>query len=168
MLRYVDTSGRLLLRTETGWRIAFTFETFSKMLGFQQIGTTTPESGGTLLGHLIADTGDAVVESFTRPGRGDRRGRNFFYRSNRHNKEGMEYWRKTGKTGLYLGLWHTHPESKPNPSHVDWRDWRHALEHDIYHGEGLLFVIVGIESTGFWFANRSLHFQLLGYQPHPN
>ncbi|MBQ0746514.1 MAG: Mov34/MPN/PAD-1 family protein [Marinobacter sp.] len=127
-----------------------------------------PEAGGTLLGKLLVEDGSGVVEYLTLPGKGDRQSRFGFFRSRRHQREGLRYWQANDETGVYLGLWHTHPEATPKPSSVDLADWRRAVSEDVYHGKGIIFVIVGTDSIGFWHGGANQQLCHLGHLKHQN
>ena len=47
----------------------------------------------------------------------------------------------SGGRAIYLGTWHTHPESVPTPSGIDRSDW--AACQRANRGRPLAFVLVG-------------------------
>lgn len=163
MLQFLKSSQRLLLSTKSGWQLVLAEEVLQQLYCYRQTTVDTPEAGGALMGRLLRADGTGLVEALTRPGRGDRRSRFGFFRSERHHWEVQGYWWSTAQTGAYLGLWHTHPETVPTPSSVDLSDWERALRKDIYPGRGLLFVIVGTEAIGCWAQLQRTPLEFLGY-----
>lgn len=163
MLQFLKSSQRLLLTTKCGWQIVLAEEVLRQLYHHRQISDAAPETGGVLLGKLLLRDGAGVVEALTRPGRGDRQARFGFFRSERHHWEAQSYWRTTAQTGAYLGLWHSHPEAVPTPSSVDLTDWKRALQHDVFPGQGLLFAIVGTEAVGLWVGLKRKRLELIGH-----
>ena len=108
--------------------------------GFRQRKRDSPESGGILLGfrrgpHLH------VVE-ITAPQPDDKQSRTAFHRkSEAHQKIALARWAASGSRLDYVGEWHSHPESDPMPSRVDWREWRAILAP---RTAPMLFLILGI------------------------
>ncbi len=108
------------------------------------------EAGGVLLGRHILDTSDIVVDEATGPLAGDRRHRSRFFRARRRHQSIIDrVWSESGGTCTYLGEWHTHPESEPTPSGVDWREWERKVWADQF-SDSLFFVIVGIDYVCVW------------------
>lgn len=109
-----------------------------------------------LLGRLINETDDLVVDEATAPTGKDRRGRFFF---NRARAAAQRYinlvWRKSGSTRVYLGEWHTHPEDVPAPSGHDLGNWRRITKEAKYHQDSLIFAIVGRQKTRVWICDKS-------------
>lgn len=149
MLRYMTSTGRLLVKPSTDVSIVISTDVLSRLADLRQLDSHRPESGGLLLGRLFGGGNESAVEAVTVPGSGDRQSRFSFFRSSVHQRAAEQYWKRTGGEGTYLGLWHTHPEPVPSPSGVDLEDWRRALKKDVYHGSGLLFAIVGTTALGF-------------------
>jgi integrative and conjugative element protein (TIGR02256 family) len=106
---------------------------------FRQLERTSPESGGILLGfrrgpHLH------VVE-ITAPQPDDTQSRTAFHRKSKaHQKIALARWAASGSRLDYVGEWHSHPESNPMPSGVDWREWRAILA---LRTAPMLFLILG-------------------------
>ena len=118
--------------------------------------TTAPrKQGGVLLGRLIVNTEDVVVDEITKPGPDDIRGRYRFKRSsNSAQPRVVSAWRESTGTKIYLGDWHSHPEDHPSPSSVDRRDWNRVVKRAVYEQDFLLFAIVGRRSIGVWEGRR--------------
>ena len=120
------------------------------------------EAGGLILGFIDKDTKGILAEEMTKPGRGDKRTRTSFFRGPRHQIEAEQWNKSTLGRGTQLGLWHTHPEQIPTPSHPDLTDCRNVLQYGRLTTEGLLYVIVGTARINFWYARRSSPLTLLG------
>lgn len=152
MLRYMKSTGRLLVKPSTDVSIVISTDVLFRLADLRQLDSHRPESGGLLLGRLFGGGNESAVEAVTVPGDGDRQSRFSFFRSSLHQRAAEKYWKLTGGEGTYLGLWHTHPELIPSPSEVDIEDWQRALKKDVFHGNGLLFAIVGMKALGFWYG----------------
>lgn len=143
----------IIYKDEHGQLLEITPDTWKTMLSYRQ-GNTAPEAGGLLLGRIILETGDAVVDEVTTPLPQDRRKRFRFYRSNHHQKILDKVWRLSSGTCNYLGEWHTHPEDYPTPSKVDWDNWRLKLLDPKNHYEMLFFIIIGEKAIRVWCGYR--------------
>jgi integrative and conjugative element protein (TIGR02256 family) len=142
---------------------SFSPNLLSLLKKWQQTRYFSKEAGGVLLGFIDKASHGLLAENITAPGKGDRRGRTSFFRSERHQKE-VDVWHKiTNEKGTQLGFWHTHPEPKPIPSSVDFDDFRSAITTGIYHEQGIVYIIVGTESVGCWFGRRGCGIKLIGY-----
>lgn len=162
MLRYMTSTGRLLVKPSTDVSVVISTDVLSQLADLRQLDSHRPESGGLLLGRLFRDGNESAVEAVTVPGKGDKQSRFSFFRSSVHQRAAEQYWKRTGGEGTYLGLWHTHPEPVPNPSGVDMDDWQRALRKDVFHGSGLLFAIVGTTALGLWYGNAPKKINFVG------
>lgn len=122
----------------------------------RQIHSCCPESFGVLIGSTSLDHGNIYVQNVTTPMPGDRQFRNSFdLQDPRHQQAVDAAHTLTNGSQIYLGTWHTHPESIPSPSRIDKADWRLCLRRN--RQRPLLFVIVGTDRTrvyvpwGRWF-----------------
>ena len=109
------------------------------------------EAGGVLLGRLVSDSNDIVIDAATEPGPKDKRTLFSFLRSKAgHQQQVNRSWTKSGGTQIYLGGWHSHPQPDPTPSGQDIKDWVTAVKHAKYEQDSLLFSIVGFERLRLW------------------
>jgi integrative and conjugative element protein (TIGR02256 family) len=146
MVRYVRTSGG---------HIEFSAPALVSLAQTRQIDDVSPEGGGVLLGRLVVNTDDVVIDEITFPGPEDVRARYSFRRSpNSAQPRVVSAWQESTGTKIYLGDWHSHPEDHPNPSWVDRRDWNRVLKRAVYEQAFLLFVIVGRRSIHLWEGRR--------------
>lgn len=122
---------------------------------FRQIDTSNKEAGGILLGRFVLDSNNIIIDKVTSPQSKDRRSRFSFkkldsYHQYRINKEWTE---SEGKIN-FIGEWHSHPESHPNPSSLDVQEWKRKSKEDVYDNSFLIFIIVGIESISAWSVTK--------------
>lgn len=162
MLRYMTSTGRLLVKPSASVSIVVSVGVLSCFAKLRQLDLYRPESGGVLMGRVFGAGNEYAVEEVTVPCGQDKQSRSSFFRSPFHHRAAERYWKQTRGEGTYLGLWHTHPELTPKPSRVDMADWRRALKKDVFHGSGLLFVIVGTKELGFWYGGSSRRVNFLG------
>jgi integrative and conjugative element protein (TIGR02256 family) len=126
-----------------------------QMLAYRQTSRRSKEAGGVLLGRHILGSSDVVVDEVTLPMRGDKRSLFGFLRGrSRHQKRIDDRWLESRGTCLYLGEWHSHPESQPSASPVDLSDWRRRLREDQFDADSLFFVIIGIDGISAYEGRR--------------
>lgn len=110
-----------------------------------------PEAGGIMLGRLIRDGGDVVLDEATTPSPSDRRTRFRFFRKRKPAQQRVnKAWGESVGTKVYLGEWHTHPEDHPTPSDADFSNWRRIMREVRRDHNELFFVIVGRFETRVW------------------
>lgn len=125
------------------------------LLRHRQLKLSAKESGGILLGRLLLDCNDAIVDEASQPMRTDRRGRFFFHRARAPAQERVTAaWTKSDRSSQYLGEWHTHPQNDPFPSNQDLSDWDRLLRVTVCEHTSLFFAIVGLERIHVWEGNR--------------
>ena len=49
-----------------------------------------------------------------------------------------------------MGVWHTHPQTIPSPSPIDWEDWKDTLMVDKTSCEYIFFLVAGTEGVRLW------------------
>lgn len=145
---------KLVYRVTPQQRLIIVEYALRQMLAHAQHHWWNREAGGVLLGRHLLDSHDVVVDEVSTPQKSDRRSRFTFFRSSMHEQLARHRWSEQERTSAYLGLWHTHPESDPNPSSVDWRDWQQAVSGDTFEGNRLFFPIVGTERIRVWCLSR--------------
>jgi integrative and conjugative element protein (TIGR02256 family) len=133
-----------------GGRIEFAQNVLDNFDRYTQRRIEMCEAGGVLLGRHILDSQDIIVDAGTEPMLGDQRSRMRFFRNKKLHQAVVDTaWSKSEGTCTYLGEWHTHPESRPTPSDVDWRNWFRKLRMDRFSNP-LIFVIVGTQEIRAW------------------
>jgi integrative and conjugative element protein (TIGR02256 family) len=134
-----------------GGVLAFGAAPWKTMLGFRQLTPTDLEAGGILLGRLIIDSQDVIVDSITVPGIRDRRERLRFWRGKSSTQKLVDRaWAESGGTRVYLGEWHSHPEDDPSPSSLDASEQVRVVRTATFEHGFLFFVIVGRQWVRVW------------------
>ncbi len=130
---------------------------------FKQLTNGTPESGGILLGRLIANSNDIIIDRASMPDLKDRRFRfSFFRRKAPAQRIVDQAWLHSNATCNYLGEWHTHPEDIPTPSPIDINNWFKLARKTVCELECFFFIIVGRKEIKVWELNKSIgHLGLL-------
>lgn len=145
----------LVFRDLQGARTKIDAGVVAVLRGYAQHSPRSIEAGGVLIGRLLRDTNDVVIDLASEPMPDDVRSRCSFSRSCAAHQNLIDgAWRESRGTLGYLGEWHTHPEPVPMPSNVDRNDWARRLRRDRYEGERLFFLIVGTQSMRMWVGTR--------------
>jgi len=105
-----------------------------------------PEMGGILMGRAVGSK--IYVQKASIPTPFDKSSRFSF---NRHKKSAQlfidyEFLNSSG-TVIYIGEWHTHPESNPTPSGTDFKMIKNQFKENIINEDFLLMVIVGLRNN---------------------
>jgi integrative and conjugative element protein (TIGR02256 family) len=136
-------------------RIIFDKTVIATFLKYTQNSLSKPEAGGLLLGRHLKDGSHIAVDHASEPMLGDKQERCSFIRGQGHEQFVHKCWLASNGTCAYLGSWHTHPAQNPLPSKTDLHDWLNVLKNDVYEGNHLYFVIVGIQEIHCWEGNRN-------------
>lgn len=112
------------------------------------------ESGGILIGSILIDGKTIEINDCTEPIRGDKASRYGFYRCTKHNEILEKKWIESNYIKMYLGEWHTHPQSIPSPSYVDKKSWTRLIKDSITDSPIIIFLIIGIETIEIWIGNK--------------
>ncbi len=147
--------GVMIVTTSNKGLFKISDEPFERMNLYKQDDRKKLEAGGVLLGRLITNSKNIIVDRVTVPMIGDKRGKYEFIRGEKmHQQVITNAWEKSNGRCNYLGEWHTHPESYPSPSRKDYENWLNILENRVYDSFFLYFVIVGTRETRIWEGNR--------------
>ncbi|WP_123598204.1 Mov34/MPN/PAD-1 family protein [Pseudomonas frederiksbergensis] len=97
------------------------------------------EAGGILIGVMHGP--HLEITGATGPQQTDKRYRMRFRRSEAgHQFILNRRWENSGGTENYVGEWHTHPESDPQPSSIDLKEWSRTSKR---LGEPMIVIIGG-------------------------
>ena len=107
-----------------------------------------PESGGFIVGYQHKRTGNISLDSVSPPLINDTRERFYFAIEDPGHFVFLNKARRHGS--YYMGVWHTHPQKVPEPSSIDWEDWKGTLNTDVTGCAYAFFIIVGIEMWRMW------------------
>ncbi|MYF38900.1 MAG: hypothetical protein F4219_09120 [Gammaproteobacteria bacterium] len=125
----------------------------------RQTGAKTVESFGVLIGTTSVNRREIWIEMVTTPMSRDQCSRfSFSLLDPGHQKAVCKMFYSTDGRAIYLGTWHTHPESIPEPSNIDKNDWANCLRMN--RRRPLAFVLVGIEEIRL-FIQRNGRFKSL-------
>ena len=111
------------------------------------------ESGGYIVGYQHHKTGNIVLESVSTPFPLDIKSRIFFGMKDPRHK--VFLLKAKRRKSYYMGVWHTHPQSIPTPSSVDWEDWMQTLIEDKTACEYIFFIIAGSLGMRVWVGNKA-------------
>ncbi|MBL8282026.1 MULTISPECIES: Mov34/MPN/PAD-1 family protein [Acinetobacter] len=121
---------------------------------YRQISSEAKEACGILIGHQIQGTEIFQIEFVTTPQKLDIRTRyNFVMKDPFHQRFLDTKYKESNGTSVYLGTWHSHPESIPTPSSIDKQDWENCIARN--HNRRLFFVIVGIKEVKIYTDQNS-------------
>lgn len=111
-------------------------------LNSRQFNFVDTEQFGVLIGSRIKDESTLWIEECTTPKPGDVSSRTHFtLRDSFHQKAIDKAFKNSEGVDGYIGTWHTHPQSEPEPSGVDIVDWLGCIQRN--PDRQLIFVIVG-------------------------
>lgn len=124
---------------------------------YQKQGQFELESGGIIVGYYDAVESALKITDITWPQKDDIRGRYRFIRKEAGHQELMDkLWEQSGYRKSYLGEWHTHNQSRPTPSFVDYNNWKNISKRR-HNFDEHFFIIIGKISSGIWVVkNRKI------------
>jgi integrative and conjugative element protein (TIGR02256 family) len=121
----------------------------------RQVRPRSREAGGVLLGRLVLESSDVIIDAASEPAPKDVRSRFRFFRAALPAQRVVNAaWADSGGSKNYLGEWHSHPEDVPSPSGTDLEDWHRVVLKTLCEQDFLLFVIVGRVSIKLWELSR--------------
>ena len=107
------------------------------------------EAGGILIGRENSINKNLIIEHITRPFDADKQGRGKFLRKDKqHIQVYQDLYANSNGIYAYVGEWHTHPESSPNYSATDIRNWKKIGK--VMKGGTQYHVIAGIKEICIW------------------
>ena len=111
------------------------------------------ESGGYIVGYQHKETGNIVLESVSTPYSLDNRSRLHFDMKDPNHRIFLLKSKK--RNSYYMGVWHTHPQSIPIPSQIDWEDWKQTLIQDKTACDYIFYLIAGTDGMRVWIGNKT-------------
>ncbi|MCK8488259.1 Mov34/MPN/PAD-1 family protein [Paenibacillus sp. MBLB2552] len=131
--------------------LKITLNSYQVMKSFIQLEKNSCEAGGILVGRVLDESNNFIIDDVSSPMPTDHRRRNHFYRHpNGHQDFFDKKWGESKNTCFYLGEWHTHPEPSPYPSHIDFQTWRRLLKFPTQNISVLFFIILGTSQMKIW------------------
>lgn len=150
-----DLMKEIVLPLTDGRKLLIHSDAIQKMQKYRQFESKDTEAGGILIGRIICDSNDFIVDDVSEPMFSDKRKRTYFKRNaNEHQMYFDSKWITSKGRCFYLGEWHTHPEKIPNPSCTDLNDWKRISKLD-FESDHLFFLILGTEKIGIWCIERN-------------
>jgi integrative and conjugative element protein (TIGR02256 family) len=123
-------------------QVVFTKEVVKTFESYKQINKHQHESGGILLGKVYKDF--ILVDSVSEPSSEDKSGRFYFFRNVEKAQRIIEdAWNNSQGERIYLGEWHTHPETNPTPSTDDRKLLNNLFKDTRMEIDFLLMTIIG-------------------------
>ena len=104
------------------------------------------EFGGILIGRYSDDLNTAIITDIIIPAEYDN-SRSHFVRGNEGIEERLNAEFNKNPSIIYLGEWHTHPNSSPNPSQIDIRTLIALSEANTVLIENPIMLIIGLTMT---------------------
>ena len=142
--------------TQSGGVIQFSKNVVEVFQAFRQLSNESKESGGVLLGRIILNDADLIVDRVSSPTKDDKATRFSFFRPIRlAQRYVVSAWIKSRGAQNYLGEWHTHPEDSPRPSGTDITNWQRIYRRSNVGTDELFFLIVGRRDTRTWSLNKN-------------
>jgi integrative and conjugative element protein (TIGR02256 family) len=136
-------------------KLKLAFNAIYTMFSFAQDDLTAPESGGIMVGRILNENSNSMIDDVSTPMSSDLRTRYRFYRKpNGHQEFFDEKWKESAGRCFYLGEWHTHPEAIPSPSAVDLCNWKRLLKSPPQDHFFQFFIIVGTEQLKIWLGKN--------------
>jgi integrative and conjugative element protein (TIGR02256 family) len=127
---------------------------------FRQIKNNNLEACGILIGNHKTN-GNIYVKYATIPQIADIRKRYSFKINPKAHQDILEnYFIESNYEDVYLGTWHSHPESNPTPSSVDIEDWKKQYQVNKKIFSRMIFAIIGTKQVNFW-QIKNEHLNLL-------
>lgn len=112
---------------------------------FTQYKSTDPEAGGIILGKIIDNQINILKLSI--PTSLDKSSRTNFERNKLSAQIILDYeFHNSNGQLVYLGEWHTHPESNPTPSKTDLQMLTRQFKNNSLNTDFLILLIKGIKS----------------------
>ncbi len=100
------------------------------------------ETGGILIGYYDVSSLNAIITEITIAPEDSKSGRNWFHRGVLGLKQLLIY-RWQAREDYYLGEWHLHPKSSPQPSLIDVSQMKQISNDKRYNCKEPLLLIVG-------------------------
>lgn len=125
------------------------------MMKYRQFKQKDTEAGGILIGRILIENNNFIIDDVSEPMFSDVRKRAKFKRkSETHQAYFDSEWTASDGRCFYLGEWHTHPERNPQPSNIDLKDWKRIVNLN-FESDFLFFIILGTNELKVWCGDRN-------------
>ena len=116
----------------------------TKLFKYLQQSNTSKEAGGILIGKQTKGEEEYYLCDVSEPSHMDKRGRFSFVRNKVSAQQIInKKWHESNGIENYLGEWHSHPENRPTPSHVDRNLIRQIVRDGTNAFKKVFLIIVG-------------------------
>ena len=141
-MRYKEMSLRFVLK-KGGPAIVLSQTAIDMMSRYRQTSFQHKEAGGQLFAQFIGT--DTVIVEATPPSSLDRRARSRFW-PNRYLQQ-KEINSRHKKGFHFVGDWHSHPESVPNPSGEDIQSMMNCFNASLHELQSFILIVIGLEPS---------------------
>ena len=114
-------------------------------LGFQHYPN---EYGGLLVGRYVKNNEEVIIQETVLPIK-FKSSEFSFERGTEGMRETLTAFFEKSPSLIYVGEWHTHPNGRPVPSHVDFSALQAIAEHDEVLIKNPLLLIISLTKTSF-------------------
>jgi len=111
--------------------------------------SNTKETGGILIGHYDSSHSQALISFASEPGFGSKHENSKFFRAVGQLQSLLNKLWKT-KKGYYLGEWHFHPFSSPEPSSIDCNQMFEIAKNRKASCPEAILIIIGGDPSNNW------------------
>lgn len=124
-------------------------EVINTLISHQQIKADSHEVAGVFVGEIYPEEHTIIIKKaiVTHEENGSRYNVNLDIKKLQRMID--QEWLKSGKTLLYLGEWHTHPEPFPSPSLTDYLTFSGNYFTSRFAQNILIYTIIGVEKDTF-------------------
>lgn len=123
-------------------------DVLSEISKWLQTENNVPEAGGFLVGYEDNTSNNISLDGLSHPYPLDKRSRIRFNIVDSKHK--LFLVKAKVQKSYYMGVWHTHPQTMPEPSETDWNDWYDTLNVDRTACEYVFFLIAGTKGARVW------------------
>jgi len=156
----------LVARTYGGYGLIVNVRSrvFDNWFNFRQLQKEDTEACGIMVGSIDSDLSRIWIEHITTPKLKDKRNRyGFELLDPYHQKFIDKKYKKSNGELIYLGTWHTHPESVPTPSVIDKKDWNLCVDRNKTFPK-LIFGIVGTDQINLFLKHGNKFVKMKGQE----
>ncbi|WP_245751708.1 Mov34/MPN/PAD-1 family protein [Amphibacillus marinus] len=130
-------------------------EALAKMHQYKQVKWRDTEAGGILIGRILIEDGNYIIDEVSEPMLTDKRTRiRFIRKPDGHQEYFNKIWKREKGTCFYFGEWHTHPQRIPVPSRTDRKEWNRLINIS-FEADFLFFIIIGIDDFKVYCGSTS-------------
>ncbi len=136
------------IRFEDGTILYIEDIVLAKLFKYLQRSSTSKEAGGILFGKQAKGREEYYLCDVSEPSHMDKRGRFSFVRNKVSAQRIInKKWDESNGIENYLGEWHSHPENRPTPSHIDRSLIRQVIRDGTNAFKKVFLIIVGKDQS---------------------